>query len=190
MKPFFYQQIEKLLKLGFHKSAGMEKQEFRDYIPLPRKDKENGLLVVSEKLVSIPMQCALLKIRNEIKQLDDHEDLFLPARKFFYWIYDVDDGNAVLGLSTENALQKFSIEQRRPCITIEALAIYREKYCGNLQTVDETLFIDAAGSRIRESLIPTIWFDHNIHPQIVKLIAYTVVNKDLMHSGVASCSSE
>ncbi len=196
MEGFVLDQFKKLIELRFHEAAGLLKLSdsrlCQDrYIPAPSPEKKNSILVVSERCVSIAKQCELLEIHNEIENINDHEDIMPAPRDLFYWINNADDGLTVLGLSTEAAVKKLKVEKRRPCATVEVLAIFREYHFDNPRKIKVTRFIDAAGSRYKENMIPTLMFDHNTPRQIkMRLMTYASVTGNFQNSGAASCSCE
>lgn len=186
-----WEQFENLIQLGFLEAAGLNQHEFNKYFPNVGKEKD-VILVVSERCVSIPKQCDLLEIKNKIGVLDSHHDLISVPNNFIYPIWKPDDGSQFLGQSSDLVLQSMEKEKRRPCTTVEALAIYRELHYPNRLKLEKLQFIDAQGSRIRESLVPTLFFDsNNPDPKVtVKLIAYEDVAIKSEHSGIASCFAE
>lgn len=197
-----WKQMKRLCELGFDEAAGFSKSEFEKYLPgknLAVDSSKDGLLVVSERCVGIAKQCELLGIRNEIR-MDEHRDELKTPKTILYMIYSAQSGLESLGFSAAVALENFKAAKRRPCTTVEVLAIYREIYSENLENiyhgdadkskVKTSRFIDAAGSRVGEGMVPTLFFDRNRQPYGQRLMAYEDLNKNFEHSGVASCSSE
>ncbi len=183
-----WEQFDHLLDLGYHDAAGMNHDEFKKYLPDIKRDGE--LLVVSERCVSIRKQLELLDLKNKVGLFNQHEDIVQAPKDFLYNIGGVDDGSLTLGLEYEESLLKFDKEKRRSCTTIEVLAIYREFHYPQRDKIKKLQFTDAYGSRIRGELIPTIFFNTNVRPFTIQLIAYEPIVRKSRHSGIASCLKE
>lgn len=188
MKASIEEQVSRLLDLGYHEAAGLDAAEFKRYVPI--ENRERALLVVSERCVSIPKQCELLRIKHEIKSFNEHADIVNLPRTYIYAVLDPDDGSENVGLHSDFVLPNFEVENRRPCSTVEILAIYREFYFHKRKQLRELRFIDAFSSRVKEDLVPTLWFDNNSKRGeiVVRLIAFAPIDqKQRNHSSIASC---
>ncbi len=147
------EQVDHLISLGFPEVAGYSQHEFEMYAGRPENKK--AILVVSELMVTIPIQCKLLGIDNrlEMKQLGTHENTVpLPKNKGIYWCYGIDDGRAMKGLSPEQAIQQLSDSKRFPAHTALVLAIFRM----DIHLISDNHRIDIGGSRVESDFVPAL----------------------------------
>lgn len=189
---FRWGQVEKLIARGFHTAAGFTKQEFESLAPEPKK--ENALLVVSETCINICHQLKLLAdeerggIRNDLFfekfSINDHHNVVPVPRGLLYWIYNPDDGRAMLNLSTAEALERFEKHGRRPCTTVEVLAMFRENP-GILTDGERRHNIDAPGSRLGEDLMINLFLEER--EQRITLAAVNPSETGYNRWGAASC---
>lgn len=156
------EQVEELIKLGFHKAAGWSADEFDTCAGhSDKEERTGGILVVSELMVPIAKQCELLGITNKLdfNQLITHENTAPLPKKFLYWCYGIDDGRKLTGLPPEEAIQKLSDGKRFPAHTALVLAIFRM----DIQLLAFTHRIDIGGSRVEGNYVPALLLA-NGHP--------------------------
>ena len=192
---FRWGQVERLISLGFHSAAGFTKEEFETLSPEPKK--ENALLVVSETCVNICHQLKLVGqrieggIRNDLFferfSVNDHHNVVVVPRGLLYWIYYPDDGRSMLNLSTAEALTKLEKHGRRPCTTVEVLAMFRENP-GILTDGERRHNIDAPGSRLGEDLMINLFLEER--EQRITLAAVNPSETGYNRWGAASCEME
>lgn len=189
-RAFVWQQLQRLIDKEFHEAAGLTEQELRHYLPMPKRD--GGLLVVSERLLNIQMQCTLLGVKNEIVSgqfnMENHRNVVPVPDTLLYWRYDVEDGAQMLKVSTKDALESFRRTGRLPCTTVEVLAIYRESPAA----IDPKKghYIDAAGSRVKHDDYMTGLGMIEGRDKIVCLLVNNQMENGYNRWGAASCQAE
>lgn len=153
------EQVEQLIRLGFHKAAGWSAEELDTCADRP--DKTGGILVISELMIPIAKQCELLGITNKLnfEQLITHENTVPLPKRFMYWCYGIDDGRAMKNLAPEEAIQKLSDGKRFPAHTALVLAIFRM----DIHLLAFTHRIDIGGSRVEKDYVPALLLA-NGHP--------------------------
>lgn len=110
-------------------------------VPLPEEAKlKLGLTLLVSYSRAIDQQCQLLGIKNYL-DLSYHKDLYQKPQGFG-WIYGVENGKKMLGVSPNRAIEEFKRNSRRGLMTVEGLALYRE----NLDLLKDH-YVDLSGSR-------------------------------------------
>lgn len=154
----FDQQVKTLLDKGYPEAAGMEKDQFLGYVnPLRDKFEIGDLIVIPERLVSIPKQMSMVKLNGKtgytylnlgvLTQADGVETPNAP-----YLIRDVENGAAMRNTSPDNCVKQFKKQGRFGLTTEEGIAIVIHK--------PETLsdhYIDLPGSRYGSDDVPSLW---------------------------------
>jgi hypothetical protein len=178
-------QVKTLIDKGYPEAAGMEKDQFLGYInPLRDKFEIGDIIVIPERIVSIPKQMSMVKLAGKtgytylnldaLRQADGVETPNVP-----YLIRDVENGAAMRNTSPDNCVKQFKKQGRFGLVTEEGIAIVTHK--------PETLndhYIDLPGSRYGSGSVPNLWlFDGR--PELSYLWAADA------HSrwGSASCGS-
>ncbi len=146
------EQVENLIRMGFHEAAGWDAGSLE--ASAGRPDEPGGILVVSELFLGIAKQCELMGIDNRltIAMMEAHENISVVPQKYFYWCYGIDDGRAMIDLSPGKAIGQLADAGRFPAVTALVLAIFRE----DLHVISGNHRIDVGGSRIEKDLIPTL----------------------------------
>lgn len=152
-------QVAELVEKGFSEAARVSDGDFESHAGQP--ESKSGILVVSELLIPIPVQCKLLGIDNRLTldQLATHANTVPLPKRLLYWCYGIDDGRAMKGFSPEQAIQKLSDSKRFPAHTALVLAIFRM----DIQVINGNHRIDIGGSRIEGGLAPVLLLA-NGHP--------------------------
>lgn len=154
----FDQQVKTLLDKGYPEAAGMEKDQFLGYVnPLRDKFEIGDLIVIPERIVSIPKQMSMVKLNGKtgytylnlgaLRQADGVETPNAP-----YLIRDVENGAAMRNTSPDNCVKQFKKQGRFGLVTEEGIAIVTHK--------PETLndhYIDLPGSRDGSDYVPDLW---------------------------------
>jgi hypothetical protein len=150
-------QVKTLIDKGYPEAAGMEKDRFLGYVnPLRDKFEIGGIIVIPERIVSIPKQMSLVKLDGKtgytclnlgaLRQADGVETPNVP-----YLIRDVENGVAMRNTSPDNCVKQFKKQGRFGLVTEEGIAIVTHK--------PETLndhYIDLPGSRYDSDIVPRL----------------------------------
>jgi hypothetical protein len=159
-------QIKTLIDKGYPEAAGMEKDQFLGYMnPLRDKFEIGDIIVIPERIVSIPKQMSLVKLNGKtgytylnlgvLRQADGVETPNVP-----YLIRDVENGAAMRNTSSDNCVKQFEKQGRFGLVTEEGIAIVTHK--------PETLndhYIDLPGSRYDSGNVPLLWL-HGGRPRL------------------------
>ncbi len=148
-------QLKRLVKLGYHKAAGMSKEEFANLIPEP-EDKEGALLIIPATIVSVSKQMELIGGKNYLN-LASLKDV-VDTATIPYWIYQVEDGKEMLGKSPDTCIKVFKKQKRRGLIVTEGIAIAAQS-----PNTLEGHYIDLPGSRFGSARVPYLRL-HNGRP--------------------------
>lgn len=154
----FDQQVKTLLDKGYPEAAGMEKDQFLGYVnPLRDKFEIGDLIVIPERIVSIPKQMSMVKLNGKtgytclnlgvLTQADGVETPNAP-----YLTRDVENGAAMRNTSPNNCVKQFKKQGRFWFTAEEGIAIVIHK--------PETLndhYIDLPGSRYDSDCVPSLW---------------------------------
>lgn len=154
----FDRQVKTLLDKGYPEAAGMEKDQFLGYVnPLKDKFEIGDIIVISERLVSIPKQMSMVKLNGKtgytylnlgvLRQADGVETPNVP-----YLIRDVENGAAMRNTSPDNCVKQFKKQGRFGLTAEEGIAIVTH--------APETLndhYIDLTGSRYASDYVPNLW---------------------------------
>lgn len=163
----FDQQMKTLLDKGYPEAAGMEKSQFLEYVnPLRDKFKIGDLIVIPERIVSIPKQMSMVKLNDKtgythlnlgvLTQADGVETPNVP-----YLIRDVENGSAYRNTSPYNCVKQFKKQERFELTAEEGIAIVTHK--------PETLndhYIDLPGSRYGSDGVPGLWLSGSRQPML------------------------
>lgn len=156
----FNQLVKTLLDKGYPEAAGMQKNKFLGYVnPLGYKFEVGDLIVIPERIVSIPKQMSMVKLNGKtgytylnlgaLTQADGVETPNAP-----YLIRDVENDAAMRNTSPDNCVKQFKKQGRFGLVTEEGIAIVTHK--------PETLndhYIDLPGSRYDSGGVPFLWLD-------------------------------
>lgn len=153
-KSVMFQQINRLMDLGFDAEAGLSREEFVSLVTVPRS--ADALLIVNENCISIAKQCELLGVRQSLDMSKHNNAEKLPLAKF-YWVYDVDAGWGASGVSVLESRRMFHNNGRRAATTVEILALYRQD-----SKLLNALMIDAAGSTYGAGRNPYLWLNDGV----------------------------
>ena len=191
-KATIWQQFQRLIEMGVDEAAGFTESQLQRFLLMPKKD--GGLLIVSERLLNLQMQCVLLGIKNEMDteyNIENHQNIVPVPDTLLYWRYDVEDGAAMLKVSTLEAMERFKTEGRLPCTTAEVLAIYRENPAV-IADPKKGHFIDAAGSRVKnDEYMPGLGMVNGTgREQTVSLMVNHQLENGFNRWGAASCQAE
>ena len=156
----FDQQVKTLLDKSYPEAAGMEKDQFLGYVnPLRDKFEIGDIIVIPERIVSIPKQMSMVKLNGKtgytylnLGVLTQAEGVETPNAP--YLIRDVENGAAMRNTSPDNCVKQFKKQGRFGLTTEEGIAIVTHK--------PETLndhYINLPGSRYDSDFVPFLWLD-------------------------------
>ena len=132
-------QLDNLRRSGYQLPAY---DEIAFEIPLPDEAKlKLGPALFVDYETPIDKQCQLLGI-NKYLDLNCHKDLHLKPQGRWGWLYGVEDGKKMLGISPDSCVEKFRRNNRRGLMTVEGLALYREN-----PDLLKDHYVDLSGSR-------------------------------------------
>lgn len=156
----FDQRVKVLLDKGYPEAAGMEKDQFLWYVDPLRDEFEIGdLIVIPERIVSIPKQMSMVKLNGQTGYTDTHFNLGalrqadgVETPNAPYLIRDVENGAAMRNISPDNCVKQFKKRGRFGLVTEEGIAVVARK--------PEALnnhYIDLPGSRYGSGGVPCLW---------------------------------
>ena len=108
----FDQQVKTLLKKGYPNAAGMEESQFLKYInPLEENFRAGSVIVIPEIFVSITKKLALIggSTPLDITKICNADGI-IPRKP--YLIHDIENGEAMMGISPGNCVKQFKREER------------------------------------------------------------------------------
>lgn len=127
-------QLNRFVDLGFHTGYGMTGEELVNLTPLPEQGRENPLLVMPQMILTqnriyvldLTRMMELLVVDGKkgknYLDLTQVKDLVEVPRQP-YWIYEVEDGKKMKGISPNNCVKQFKKEGRRGLIAQEGIAL-------------------------------------------------------------------
>jgi len=154
----FDTQVKTLLDKGYPEAAGMEKDQFMNYLnPLKENFRAGSIIVIPENFVSLSKQMTMVKLNGktgviylDISEIDNAEGTETPRKP--YLIHDVEDGKAMLGTSPNNCVKQFKKQGRLGLNAQEGIAVATH----NPEILNDH-YMDLTGSRLRSSdLVPNL----------------------------------